>query len=337
MSFSVGIIGLPNVGKSTLFKALTGQEVKIESRPFTTIQPNKGIVDLPDTRLEKIAKIVMPEKKTLTGIEFVDIAGLVKNAWQGQGLGNQFLGQIRSCQALIEVVRCFKDLTVEHIEKTIDPDRDMGIIETELLMKDLETVDRALGKDKQSENIRLLEQLKQGLGKGKRISSIELNQEEKAEIQGFQFLTEKPVVFVLNTEEENIMPKKKLPFLVDLNLKLEQEIAELTAQEKKELEVKSGLDKLILACYKALDLITFYTIAGGKETRAWTVENGALAPQAGGVVHSDFEKKFIRAQVISGEKLIEVGDWKSASQKGLINTVGKKYKVQDGDVIEYRI
>jgi len=337
MAFSIGIIGLPNVGKSTLFKALTGQEVKIESRPFTTIQPNKGIVDVPDARLEKIAKIVIPEKKTLTGIKFVDIAGLVKNAWQGQGLGNQFLGQIRNCRALIEVIRCFKDPLVEHIEKTVDPDRDMGIIETELIMKDLETVDKALDKEKQGEHIKLFQRLKQALGKGKRISSIELSQEEKAEIQGFQFLTEKPVVFVLNTEEENIMPKKKLSFLVDLNLKLEQEIAELTAQEKKELEVKSGVDKLILACYKALDLITFYTISGGKETRAWAVKNGALAPEAGGVVHSDFEKKFIRAQVIGYNKLIQAGSWKLANQKGLLDIVGKEYKIQDGDVIEFRI
>jgi len=343
MSFSVGIVGLPNVGKSTLFKALTKQQVKIAPRAFTTIQPNHGIVAVPDKRLEKIVEIIKPEKTTATIIEFVDIAGLVKEAHKGEGLGNQFLAQIRNCDAICEITRAFKNESIEHIEGSVDPERDIEIITTELLMKDLETLEKAFDKLKNKKEkhnqkkARLISKIKQQVASGKPISEITLNIEEKAQIKEFQLLTDKPVLHIFNTNAENIEFKTENLLALKLNLKLEEEILDLSEKEIEELGMASLLYRIILACYQILNLITFYTIAGGKETRAWALKKDLTAEQAAGIVHSDFQNKFIKAEVINWEKLAKTGSWKSAREKGALKIVGRDYVVQDGDVIEFKI
>ena len=347
MSFSVGIVGLPNVGKSTLFKALTKKPVDIAPYPFTTINPNIGIVTVPDKRLEEIAKVIKPEKVTPTIIEFVDIAGLVKGAHKGEGLGNQFLANIRNCDAILEVVRSFKDDKVEHVAGNVNPERDMEIIKTELLMKDLETVDNLFKKlekevksnDKESiKKSEVLKKLKEEVSQGKTVQEITLNEEKLNIIKEFSFLTQKPIIYILNNDGqqlEDISIEKK--FLVEINLKIEEEISELSEKEKEELKMEGKLDHIIIACYNILDLITFYTVAGGKEVRAWTIKKGTKCPQAGGKVHSDFEKKFIKAEVIPWQKLIEAGSWSKSREQGLIKIAGKDYLVEDGDVIEFKI
>jgi small GTP-binding protein len=286
MSFSVGIVGLPNVGKSTLFKALTKKQVDIADYPFTTIDPNIGVVAVPDERLDKIAEVIKPAKKTPTVIEFVDIAGLVKNAHKGEGLGNQFLAQIRNCDAIVEVVKIFGEKA--------NPEDDIETIKTELEMKDLDS--------KEKENL----------------------------------LAKKPIIYLLNTDDKTKFSPPKFDYLA-MNLKDEAEISELSAEEAKELGLESKFDQLILACYNILSLITFYTITGGQETRAWTLQKGQNCPQAGGKVHSDFEEKFIKAEVVNWQKLIEAGSWVKAREKGWIQTAGKDYIVRDGDVIEFKI
>lgn len=304
MNFSVGIIGLPNVGKSTLFKALTQQEVDISNYPFCTIDPNVGIVHVPDERLQKISDIIKPQKITPTVIEFVDIAGLVKGAHKGEGLGNQFLARIREVDAIVHVVRVFQDKKIKHVSDSIGPKRDIDIINTELEMKDLETTE-------------------------KHTSSDPLN-----------LLADKPIIYVANIKEDdrqaNILkslPENTLP----LDLKMELECTELSPQEMKELNLQSRMDVLIKTCYKILNLLTFYTIKGGEETRAWTVQEGAVAPRAGGVVHTDFEEQFIRAEVINYSNLIKAGSWNEARAKGLIKVEGKDYLIKDGDIIEFKI
>jgi len=286
MSFSVGIIGLPNVGKSTLFKALTRKQVDIADYPFTTIHPNVGVVPVPDNKLQAVAEIIRPEKVTPTIIEFVDIAGLIKNAHKGEGLGNQFLAQIRNCEAICEVVRVFGENPA--------PEDDMETIRIELEMKDLES------KEKES------------------------------------LLSKKPKIYLFNSSQEADLRSLASPGLT-MDLKMEEEISQLSEQEKQELGVKSQLDKLILACYNVLELITFYTTTGGKEVRAWTLKEGSKAPEAGGRVHSDFEDKFIKAEVINWQKLIRAGSWQKARELGWLQTTGKDYVVQDGDVIEFKI
>ena len=307
MSFSVGIVGLPNVGKSTLFKALTKIKVDIADYPFTTINPNIGVVAVPDERLEKIAEVIKPEKVTPTIIEFVDIAGLVKGAHKGEGLGNQFLAQIRNCDAIVEVIDCFR--------KNINPEGDMETIKIELEMKDLEIEERKLS------------------------SSPFAKARESKEKENL--LSKKPIVYVYNikgdvsrTFLDTSMTRTRI--VLEINLKMEEEISELSPAERKELGLESQLDQLILTCYNILDLITFYTITGGKETRAWTLPKNSKAPQAGAKVHSDFAE-FIRAEVIPWQKLITAGSWQKAREKGWLQTVGKDYIIQDGDVIEFKI
>ena len=344
MSFSVGIVGLPNVGKSTLFKALTKIKVDIAAYPFTTIHPNVGVVQVPDQRLEKIAEVIRPEKITPTIIEFVDIAGLVKGASKGEGLGNQFLAQIRNCDAVLEVARAFEDPNVEYVLGEINPEKEIEIVNTELLMKDLETLEnliKKIEKDIKSKDkitlkkINLLTKIKDSVSKGKLISEINLTDEEKVETKEYQFLTQKPMIFLLNTNASKCL-MSGLKHL-EMNLKDEDEISELSEVEARELGFKSQIAQLIIACYNILDLITFYTVAGGKETRAWTIVRNSKAPQAGGIVHSDFEEKFIRAEVINWQKLVEAQSWPKARELGWIRTVGKEYVVEDGDVIEFRI
>ncbi len=364
MSFSVGIVGLPNVGKSTLFSALTKNKVDIADYPFTTIDPNMGVVAVPDKRLEKISEIVKPEKTTPTIIKFVDIAGLVKGAHKGEGLGNQFLSHIRECDAILEVIRGFsisqektppqedKEPQYQLWEKP-EPKKNIEVLETEMIMKDLGTIEKVLTRlkkesvsqdKKTTKKIDLFEKIKNQLSQGKKITGLELNKEEIDLIKDFQFLTSKPHVFVLNVSqktEKELEDKIKETISEDsflkLNLELEREISNLKKEEEKELGLTSELDSLITACYNTLDLITFYTITGGKETRAWTLKKGGKCPTAGGVVHSDFEDNFIKAEVISSDKLIQAGSWKKAKKKGQVKTVGKDYIVQDGDIIEFKI
>ena len=345
MSFSVGIVGLPNVGKSTLFKALTKKPVDIAPYPFTTINPNVGIVTVPDKRLEEIAKIIKPEKITPTIIEFVDIAGLVKGAHKGEGLGNQFLANIRNCDAILEIVRSFKDDKVEHVAGEINPERDIEIIKTELLMKDLETNDSAISnteRDSKSGNkesikkLTILKKIKESLSQGKSIKEIDLNEEESSIIKEFQFLTQKPIVYIMNIGDQELTINKK-EYLVQINLKTEEELSELSEKEKEELKMEGQLDQIIIACYNILDLITFYTVAGGKETRAWTIKKNTKCPQAGGKVHSDFEEKFIKAEVVPWQKLVESGSWSKSRESGQMKIAGRDYIVNDGDVIEFKI
>ncbi len=350
MSFSVGIIGLPNVGKSTLFKALTQQEVDISNYPFCTIDPNVGVVHVPDERLEKIAKIIKPQKVTPTIIEFVDIAGLVKGAHKGQGLGNQFLARIREVDAVVHVVRGFENKDIEHTEETIDALRDIGTVKTELIMKDLETIEKHIQKlkkelkaesDKKSEKeLEVLEKITEALDTGKMISETNLTSEQKKVIKHLNLLTIKPTIYLINSHntDDELAALKSLPEnTLPLDLKLEMEANELSPEELKELDIESRIDVLIKTCYKILNLVTFYTIKGGEETRAWTIREGATAPQAGGIVHTDFEKKFIRAEVINYNELIKTNSWSEARDKGLIRTEGKNYSVKDGDVIEFKI
>jgi len=340
MSFSVGIVGLPNVGKSTLFQAITRQQVGISPRPFTTIDPNIGVVPVPDQRLDGLRNIISPEKTTPATIEFVDIAGLVKGAHKGEGLGNQFLAHIRNCDAVLEIVRTFDNPNVENILGGIDPERDIEVVKTELLMKDLETLDKiTAGLEKkrgteEAKNLAALERIKEEVSAGKMISEMELTEKVRGAIREYQFLTAKPVIYVFNSGNE----KRKSPLPgITMDLKEEEEITELSREERQELELRSQLDKIITACYDTLRLITFFTVTGGREVRAWTLLKGASVLEAGEAVHSDFRDRFVRAEVIDWQGLIDAGSWQKAKEKGIIKTVGKEYVVQDGDVIEFKI
>ncbi|MDO8663286.1 MAG: redox-regulated ATPase YchF [Candidatus Wildermuthbacteria bacterium] len=337
MSLSVGIVGLANVGKSTLFEALTKKQVNISNYPFCTIEPNIGIVEVPDERVDKLAAAFNSVKKIPAIIKFVDIAGLVRGANKGEGLGNQFLANIREMDALLFVVRCFENAEIMHVEKTIDPARDIDIVNMELILKDLETVDKRMQKAKEPEEQAFFRKLKAWLEQGNLARQLRSEVGAPAETSEFlkelQLLTDKPSIFILNSNTSELPPAlvKKIKELnseyIIANLRDEFDASKLTEEDKKELGLgESKLGEIVKKSYQALGLITFFT-TGPDETRAWTIKQGTLAPQASGVIHTDFEKKFICALVINWEKLLN---------KELPQTQGKEYAVLDGDVIEVK-
>ncbi len=360
MSFSIGIVGLPNVGKSTLFKALTKKQVNIANYPFCTIDPNVGVVKVPDERLEKLAKMSESARIVPTAIEFVDIAGLVRGANKGEGLGNQFLANIREVDAICQVVRVFEDKEIIHVDKDLNPKRDIETINFELIIKDTESLEKRIvkimGEAKAGKKDKILElenlnAIKAILDKGQLIYGKDLSDGAKEIVREMQFLTAKPMLFVFNKKIEAATDEKQLEKLLSemgikaaftvVDIKMESDLSELSDEDKisykKDLEIKEdGIDKLIKSSYELLGLITYLT-TGKDETRAWTVQKNSKAPVAAAAIHTDFEKKFIRAEVIKWEKLLAAGSWSKAAEMGMLRTEGKEYIVQDGDVIEFKI
>ena len=332
MNLSLGIVGLPNVGKSTLFKLLTKQEVNIANYPFTTINPNVAVLAVPDERLKKVAQISTPKKIVPAVVEFFDIAGLVKGANKGEGLGNQFLAQIRETNAIIEVVRCFPNPEIVHVEGTIDPLRDMETVNTELMLKDLETVTKRIEKiageaksgiKEAIKELAILNQIKSELDKGNLLITV-LEKELLAEpmVKNLNLLTAKKQIYLFNGDEADLPPAIKTKVE---SLKGDYVISNL--------ENNPDLSVLIKKAYEILDLISFFTIVGEEEARAWPTKRGTKVIEAAGMIHSDFEQKFIKAEVINWQKLVEAGDWAQARHKGWVKLEGRDYEVQDGDVI----
>ncbi len=357
----IGIVGLPNVGKSTLFNALTKTKAAMAANyPFCTIDPNIGIVEVPDSRIAKLVEIAKPLKTIPAIVEFVDIAGLVKGASEGEGLGNQFLAHIRECDAIAQVIRTFADPNVIHVHGNVDPKSDMEVIETELILADLQTVQKRLAKAKSDcksgdkkkvQYADLIARLEQGLTEGKKIIELEFTDEEKELIHDLHLLTAKPLLYIANVSENEIGKidtealKQKLQLkphqkVIPISAKIEEELGALSDEESKmfleDLGLKeTGLNALIQAAYETLGLATYFTV-GVQEVRAWTIHKGDKAPQAAGVIHTDFEKGFICADVISYKDFVESGSEAAAKEKGCMRMEGKTYVVQDGDVMHFK-
>ncbi|MDI3481557.1 MAG: ribosome-binding ATPase [Tepidanaerobacteraceae bacterium] len=359
----IGIVGLPNVGKSTLFNAITKAGAECANYPFCTIEPNVGVVAVPDERLDRLAELEHPQKVTPATIEFVDIAGLVKGASRGEGLGNKFLSHIREVDAIAHVVRCFEDPNVVHVEGGIDPVRDIETINLELIFSDLEVLERRIDRVKKQaksgekqylKELSVLEKLKEGLEQNKPARVQDFSDEEQEIVKQVFLLTSKPVIYVANISEDDLISGKENDYVkkvkeyasaegsevIPICARLEAELAELPDNEKNALLAEYGLEepglnKLIKAGYRLLGLITFLT-AGPKEVRAWTIKQGTKAPQAAGKIHSDFERGFIRAEVVSYEDLIACGSQQAVREKGLLRSEGKDYVMRDGDVVVFR-
>ena len=363
MSLTAGIVGLPNVGKSTLFNAITKKNILAANYPFATIDPNVGVVTVPDKRLEYLNNLYLPKSLVPTTYEFTDIAGLVKGASSGEGLGNKFLSHIREVDAIVEVVRCFEDKNIIHVENTVDPIRDIEIINVELILADLEVVENRLGrigkkavmsKDKDMiKEAELLKKLKEALLQNLPLRRINLDEDELKLIKAFNLLTLKPMIYMANISEEDLLndgneyvdmvrgyASSENASVITVCAKMESELAELSDEDKElflqDLGInESGLDKLIYATYDLLGLATYFT-AGSDECRAWTFKKGMKAPECAGIIHSDFERGFIRAEVMSYDDLELCGDEKTVREKGRMRLEGKDYEMQDGDICHFR-